>query len=133
MTRVLIALVVVLALMMPAHASPEATIVIEATRLVPPVLTTMAGERVEFVNRAQRPVHVEFADSGRGHHVVQVPAGGPIWAIFHRPGTHPYVVHVYHGTRTDTLAGSVEVAEDPHHKYQSPECVATIMGVCIEP
>lgn len=133
MTRVLIALVAVLALMMPAHASPEPTIVIEATRLVPPVLNTMTGERVTFVNRSGRAAHVEFHRDGGEHQLVQIPAGGPIWAIFHRPGTHAYVVHVYYGRRMATLAGSVEVAEDPHHRYESPDCVAAIMGVCIEP
>ncbi|MEK7387942.1 MAG: hypothetical protein AABZ83_16005, partial [candidate division NC10 bacterium] len=65
-------------------------------------------------------------------HLVQFPADGPIWGIFYRPGTHAYVVHVYDDS-TATLAGSVEVVEDPHQKYESPACVATIMGVCIEP
>lgn len=130
--RGLAALVVALALLTPAHARADETIVVEATRLVPPVMTTMTGQRVTFVNRSQRHVHVEFARDGGEHHLVQVPAGSPIWAIFHRPGMHAYVVHVY-GDRTETLAGSVEVVEDPHHKYESPECLATIMGVCIEP
>ncbi len=133
MTRVLIVLVAILALMVPAHASPEETIVIDAARLVPPVLNTMTGERVTFVNRSGRAAHVEFHRDGGEHHLVQVPAGGPIWAIFYRPGTHAYVVHVYYERRTDTLVGSVEVAEDPHHRYESPNCVAAVMGVCIEP
>lgn len=132
MMRVLIMLVAVLAPMVSAHASPDETIIIEATRLVPPVLHTTPEQRVTFVNRSQRHVHVEFARDGGQHHLVQVPAGSPIWAIFYRPGTHAYVVHVY-GGRTETLAGSVEVVEDPHYKYESPACVATIMGVCIEP
>jgi plastocyanin len=133
MTRVLIVLIAVLVLMMPAHASPEETIVIEATRLVPPVLNTTTGERVTFVNRSGRAAHVEFHRDGGEHYLVQVPAGGPIWAIFNRPGAHPYVVHLYSGRRTDTLVGSVEVAEDPHHKYESPACDVNVMGVCIEP
>jgi hypothetical protein len=130
--RGLAALVVALALLTPAHARADETVIIEATRLVPPVLTTRSGQRVDFVNRSRRHVHIEFARDGGEHHLVQFPAAGPIWAIFHRPGTHAYVVHVY-GARTETLAGSLEVVEDPHYKYESPECVATIMGVCIEP
>ena len=132
MTRVLIMLIAVLAPMVPVYASPDETVIIEATRLVPPVLHTTAGGRVDFVNRTHRVVHVEFARDGGEHHLVQFPADGPIWGIFYRPGTHAYVVHVY-GARTATLAGSVEVVEDPHYKYESPACVATIMGVCIEP
>lgn len=130
--RLLISLVVALALLTPARAWADETVVIEATRLMPPVLHTMTGQRVTFVNRSQRRAHVEFARDGGEHHLVQFPAEGPIWGIFYRPGTHAYVVHVY-GGRTETLAGSVEVVEDPHYKYESPSCVATIMGVCIEP
>ncbi len=132
MTRWLAALTAVLAVLAPARARGDETIVVEATRVVPAVLTTMTGQRVTFVNRSQRHVHVEFARDGGEHHLVQVPVGGPIWAIFHRPGRHAYEVHVF-GRETVTLAGSVEVVEDPHNKYESPSCVATIMGVCIEP
>ena len=132
MTIWLVALTAVLAVLAPARAWADETIVIEPTRLVPPVLHTMPGQRVDFVNRSQRQVHVDFAGDGREHHLVQFPADGLIWVIFYRPGTHAYVVHVY-GDRTETLAGSVEVVEDPHNKWESPSCVATIMGVCIEP
>ena len=121
-----------LVLFTAAPAGADETIVVEATRLVPPVLTMTSGQRVTFVNRTQRRAHVEFVRDGGEHHLVQIPAGGPIWAIFFRPGTHAYVVHVY-GDRTETLAGSVEVVGDEHHKYESPDCVATVMGVCIEP
>ena len=128
----LTAAVAALTFLAPAGVRAEEKIVIEATRLVPPVLRTMTGNRVTFLNRTQRAVHVEFARDSGEHHVVQVPVGGPIWAIFHRAGTHPYVVHVY-SRRTDTLAGAVEVVEDALHKWEPPACVATIMGVCIEP
>lgn len=128
----LVALVAMLGAVAPAAVRADETIVIEAVRLVPRVLQSMAGQRVTFVNRSRRMVHVEFARDGGEHHLVQVPAGGPIWAIFHRPGPHAYVVHVY-GRETVTLPGLVEVAEDPHHKYESPECDVNVMGVCIEP
>ena len=132
MTRWPAVLVAVLAVLAPALVRADDTVIIEATRLLPPVLQTTTGQRVTFVNRSQRAAHVEFVRDGGEHHLVQVPVGGPIWAIFHRPGTHAYVVHVY-GARTETLAGSVEVVGDEHHKYESPDCVATVMGVCIEP
>ena len=99
----LAALVTLLALLAPVGARAGETIVIEATRVVPDFLETMTGTRVDFVNRAQRSVHVEFGVDPRQHQVVQVPATGPIWAVFHRPGTHPYVVHVYDGRTIRTL------------------------------
>lgn len=126
------ALLVVLAVLAPALARAADTVVIEATRLVPPVLTTTSGQQVSFVNRTRRGVHVEFVRDGGEHHLVQMPVGGPIWAIFHRPGAHAYVVHVY-GASTETLSGRVEVVEAPHQKWESPTCDIIVMGVCIEP
>jgi plastocyanin len=128
----LVALVAMLGVLAPAAVRADETIVIEAVRLVPRALQATTGQRVTFVNRSGRMVHVEFARDGGEHHLVQVPAAGPIWAVFHRPGPHTYVVHVY-GRETVTLPGVVEVVEDPHHKYESPACDVTVMGVCIEP
>ena len=53
-------------------------------------------------------------------------------AIFHRPGAHPYVVHIY-GRETRTLSGVVEVGGDAHDKWEPPACAVTVTGVCIEP
>ena len=128
----LVMLIAVLAALMPAPARADETVVIEASQLVPPVLTTTAGKRVEFVNHTQRLVHIEFTGDVRQHEVIQIPATGPIWAIFHRPGTHPYVMHVY-GRDVTTLRGLVEVSADEHQKWEAPSCVATVMGVCLEP
>lgn len=106
-------------------------IVIEAAKVTPKFLTTITGEQVKFLNRSGSSVHVEFGDDVRQHHVVQVPVTGPIWAIFHRPGTHPYVVHVYdHGTKA--IAGTVDVIEDEAHKWDARTCGAVIVGECIE-
>lgn len=76
-------------------------------------------------------MHVEFGDDRRGHHVVQVPITGPIWAVFHRPGTHPYVVHLSGGRRA--VAGTVEVVEDDTHRWDSRTCGGVVMERCIEP
>jgi len=126
-------LVTLLVLLTSVSARAGETIVIEATRLVPPVIETMTGNRVDFVNRAQRSVHVEFGVDPRQHEVVQVPATGPIWAVFHRPGTHPYVVHVYDGRTTRTLSGVVAVVEDETHKWDSRTCGLIVMEICIAP
>jgi len=127
------ALVTLLVFLTSVSARAGETIVIEATRLVPPFLETMTGNRVDFVNRAQRSVHVEFGVDPRQHEVVQVPATGPIWAVFHRPGTHPYVVHVYDGRTTRTLSGVVAVVEDETHKWDSRTCGLIVMEICIAP
>jgi hypothetical protein len=127
------ALVTLLVFLTSVSARAGETIVIEATRLVPPFLETMTGNRVDFVNRAQRSVHVEFGVDPRQHEVVQVPATGPIWAVFHRPGTHPYVVHVYDGRTTRTLSGVVAVLEDETHKWDSRTCGLIVMEICIAP
>ena len=52
--------------------------------------------------------------------------------MFHRPGTHPYVVHVY-GRSTGALQGVVEVVEDATHRWDSRTCGAVVMGECLEP
>jgi hypothetical protein len=128
----LAALVTVLALLTPVGARAGETIVIEATRVVPDFLETTTGARLDFLNRAQRSVHVELGADPRQHEVVQVPATGPIWAVFYRPGTHPYVVHVYDGRTTRTLSGVVAVVEDEGHKWDSRTCGVVVMGNCIE-
>ena len=106
---------------------------IEATRLIPEFLQTTTGARVDFMNRAGRNVHIEFGGDGREHEVVQVPATGPIWAIFHRPGTHPYVVRVYDGRALRALGGVVGVIEDDTHKWDSRTCGLIVMESCIDP
>lgn len=129
------ALVVVLGAMMPPAPptwSSESEVIIRATALEPHALLTVAGQRVNFVKRVDRPVHVEFGEDPGRHHVFQVPGGGPIWAIFHRPGTHPYVVHIYDGTTT-VLHGVVEVLESPERPWGPGTCGAVVMEECVEP
>jgi hypothetical protein len=112
--------------------SADGEVVIRATALEPHVLSAVAGQRVNFVSRVDRPVHVEFGVAPSAHQVFQMPTTGPIWAVFHRPGTHPYVVHIYDG-KTIALHGLVEVVEDPERPWRPETCGAVVLEVCIEP
>jgi hypothetical protein len=111
----------------------DGEIVIQANAIEPHYFRTTMGQRVNFVKRVDLPVHVEFGVDPRQHQVVQIPATGPIWAVFHRPGTHPYVVHIYATKTTTTLHGVVEVVENPQHPWAPGTCGAVVMGDCIEP
>jgi len=108
-------------------------IAIRANAIEPHVFRATMGQRVNFVKRVDLPVHVEFGVDPSQHHVVQMPWDGPIWAVFHRPGTHPYVVHIYATKTTTTLHGIVEVVEDPQRPWKPGTCAAVVMGDCIEP
>jgi hypothetical protein len=113
-------------------AAPERLeIVIGDGRLEPPVLQTTTEQRVTFVNRSSRMVHVQFLDEAGRHHVFQVP--GSIWAVFYRPGRHPYVVH-FPTRRGHDLLGVVEVEDGPARTGDPPTCAGvSVMGVCLEP
>ena len=128
-----VAVVATLALA-PSPAWPaDAEIVISATGVEPHVFHAVAGQRVNFVRRVDAPMHVEFGWDPSQHHVYQVPGTGPVWAIFNRPGTHPYVVHVYRDNTVASLPGIVEVVEDPLHPWGPGTCPAVVMGDCLEP
>jgi hypothetical protein len=116
----------------PAWAA-DGEIVIQANAIEPHVLRATMGQRVNFVKRVDLPVHVEFGVDPTKHQVIQIPGTGPFWAVFHRPGTHPYVVHIYATKTTTTLHGVVEVVEDPQHPWAPGTCGAAVMGDCIEP
>ncbi len=115
-----------------AGASPN-EIVIHADAVEPHVLRGVTGERVNFVKRVNDPVHVEFGDDVRQHQVFQMPPTGPIYAVFFRPGTHPYDVHIYGPNGTTTLHGVIDVVEDPAHPWKPETCGAVVMEECIEP
>ena len=112
--------------------SADVEVIIRANALEPHVRSATAGQRVSFVKRVDKPVHVEFGGDGKQHQIFQIPGAGPISAIFHRPGTHPYVVHIYDG-KTVVLHGVVEVADDPDHPWGLGRCGAVVEGACIEP
>jgi hypothetical protein len=116
-----------------APAGAGETIAVQLNGVEPPLLRAMTGERVDFVNRTGRLVHVQFAgDDGRQHEVVQILGTATIWAVFHRPGKHPYEVHVVVDGRERALRGLVEVAEGAQRAVEPPACGVTVMGVCIE-
>jgi hypothetical protein len=113
-------------------ADPAAQVVIEENGLEPRTLDTLTGERVSFVNRTGQPVHLQLVDDIHQHEVIQIPVTGPIWAVFHRPGTHPYIVHVY-GRVTRALEGVVRVTLDETHRWEAGTCDVIVEGNCIEP
>jgi hypothetical protein len=116
-----------------APARGDEAVVVRLDGIEPAVLRTTTGERVDFVNRTGRLVHVQFAgDDGRQHEVVQIPGTATIWAVFHRPGKHPYEVHVVIDGRERTLRGLVEVAEGAPRAVDPSACGVTVLGVCIE-
>jgi hypothetical protein len=121
------------ALLLGAGPAGAAQVVITATAIESAELRVPTGERVDFVNRTERNVHVEFGADQEQHEVVQVPATGQIWAVFHRPGTHPYAVHVYGGGQLTTLLGRVEVVDNPEHPWEATTCAVIVMGNCIAP
>ena len=134
MMRWLVAASVILAMVAPAPTVADAArrIVIEGDRVSPDILDVLTGERVDFVNRAGVPVHLQLGDNDQEHEVVQIPITGPIRAVFHRPGTHPYIVHVY-GRQTRALAGVVVVTTDETHQWQAGTCDVVVEGNCLEP
>lgn len=106
-------------------------VVIGSAHLEPSTLRTQTERRVTFVNRSGRIVHVDLHGDAGQHHVFQVP--GSIWAIFHQPGRHPFVVHFGHGEPRD-LHGVVEVELGPASDVDVPTCGwLTVMEVCVEP
>lgn len=133
-TKVLARMVIALAALAwgvgPARA--DGTIVVQLNALEPPVLRATTGDRVDFVNRTERPVHVQFGGDAQGHDVVQILGTATIWAVFHRPGKHPYEVHIFHHGRERTLHGLVEVTAGAQRPVDPPSCGIEVMGVCIE-
>lgn len=104
-------------------------VIIEATRLEPQLLRTAVDQRVTFVNRSGRAVHLDLLGDRGQHHVFQV--AGSIWALFHRPGRHQYVVHFPAGEAPD-LHGVVDVHSALESDRDPPICNGmTVMDVCI--
>ena len=126
-----VAAVFVALLALPGVASAHEILVGE-TLLAPAFLTVKSGERVDFRKTVNVIMHLEFGSDPRQHDVVQIPIIGPVWAVFHRPGTHPYLVHVYVGSGQHTLNGVVNVVEDETHRWDSKTCGGVVMGECIE-
>ena len=114
-------------------AAPDTVIVeIKADRLEPRVARATTAQRVFFLNRTGRIVHVEFqGKDGAKHHVYQVP--GEIWAVFHYAGPHLYVVHFESGPARE-LRGVVEVGHAPGSESGLPTCRSvSVRGDCLDP
>ncbi len=116
---------------MGAVGASAAEVVIEATALRPSVLATTTGQRVSFVNRSGRMIHIQFLGDETGHWVFQI--SGQIRAVFHAAGRHDYVVH-FSARREAGLRGAVEVARDVTGDRRVPECSGLTIskGVCLE-
>ena len=130
----LVSLVVVVLLARPISAAEEiivGEVIIEAGALRPSVLMTERERQVTFINRSGRMVHVDFMiRDPELHHVIQVP--DRIWAIFHRPGRHPYEVH-FRDPAIAGLHGVIEVVGDPYGGPDARICSGiTVQGACIE-
>ncbi len=124
-------LVLVLALPGASAAASQTEVIITATSLEPRVLQTTTAERVIFVNRSGRPVHVEFKGSAAGHEVFQVK--DRIWAQFHTAGPHLYLVHLRDGGVRE-LRGVVEVGHVSERGDELPTWRGiTVDGVCLAP
>jgi hypothetical protein len=108
-------------------------ILIETNALRPEVLMTVPERRVVFTNRTGHPAHIQFTmknPNGEQHHLVQVPE--QIWAIFHKVGRHPFVVHFTDRAMPD-LYGAVEIVVDPYGRPDPLVCNGiTVMGACLE-
>jgi hypothetical protein len=115
-----------------AGQGEPAQVVIGPDRLEPRVLQARTADRVTFVNRSGRVVHVEFGPDRGRHDVFQVP--GEIWAVFHQPGPHVYVVHFETSPRRE-LRGVVEIVHAPDGPSERwPTCTSiTVEGTCLEP
>lgn len=105
-------------------------IIIGSQALHPPVFRTETEHRVTVVNRSGRMVHVEFVRDPEQHHVFHVP--DQIWAVFHHPGVHRYVVH-FTDAIPGALRGTGEVVGDLQGRPDPVVCGGvTVMGGCIE-
>jgi hypothetical protein len=124
-------LALVLTLPMPSVAAGQSEVIITTTALEPRVLQSTSAQRVIFVNRSGRPVHVEFKGSAAGHNVFQV--ADRIWAQFHTAGPHLYVVHFPDGGIRE-LRGVVEVGHVSERGGELPTCRGiTVEGACLVP
>jgi hypothetical protein len=122
--------VVVLGFVHNTLASDSAEVAIDAGKLQPPVLTIPLGQRVVFVNRTQRPAHVEFPGASDKHTTLR--ANGRTWAMISRPGPHPYVVSLG-SPNARHLHGVIQAVEIEDASSGSPTCDATpAPTICIE-
>ncbi|HWU36896.1 MAG TPA: hypothetical protein VN203_04555 [Candidatus Acidoferrum sp.] len=127
------AMLAILVVSLPSIAQDMSAgeVVIEVTALWPRALTVDPEQRVTFINRSGRMVHLDFMRRDPElHHVFEVP--DRTWAIFHQPGRHPYVVH-FGDPKISNLEGVIEVVRDPYGRPDPLVCGGiTAPGACGE-
>lgn len=110
---------------------PAAEVVITAHGVAPPSVGVRPDERIVFVNRSGRDLHIDLVGDAKQHHVFRV--SGEIWAIFHQPGRHAYIVD-FDDAGGGRLRGVVDVTEDSVSGSLPPTCsTVTVMDICLEP
>lgn len=130
MARATVMLLLVILVSAAADAA-ESEVVISAQSVDPPVLRVLPDQRVLFVNRSGRSMHIDLVGDAKQHHVFRV--SGAIWAIFHRPGRHAYIAHL-EDPGGGLLRGVIEVTQESMSESSPPTCpTVTVMGACLDP
>ncbi len=130
MSQAMVILLSVILVSAAAEAA-EREVVISALTVDPPVLRVLPDQRVVFVNRSGRSVHIDLVGDAKQHHVFRV--SGEIWAIFHRLGRHDYIVD-FDDPGRGHLRGVIDVTEDRVSGSLPPTCsTVTVIGACLEP
>lgn len=126
------AIVVLLSVILVSAAAEaaESVVAISAQRVEPPELRVLPDQRVVFVNRSGRSLHIDVVGDAKQHHVFRV--SGTIWAIFHRPGRHTYAVH-FEDVSGGVLRGVIEVTEDVSGSLPPTCSTITVLSACLEP
>ena len=123
------------ALLMPVASRADDEVLIEGTRLRPPLVKTTTSGRVTFINRSGRIARLEFPGDPGDPRLFDVAV--QLWVVFDRPGLHRYLVHLGTGTKAVTLRGTVEVVKQGTGSTDPPTCDSVtlpglkVMGECI--
>jgi hypothetical protein len=110
---------------------PATEVVITAHGVAPSSVRVRPDERVVFVNRSGRELHIDLVGDAEQHHVFRV--SGEIWAIFHQPGRHASIVD-FEDPGGGRLRGVVDVTEDSESgSLPLTSSTVTVMDICLEP
>ena len=113
----------------PGVAGADHEIAVLSSAIEPSMVRVALDERVTFVNRSGRAIHVEMTGPEGERHLFHL--YDTMWVEFHRPGRHPFVVHFYTGRRVD-VRGVVDVEAETRSLPLS-ECAGfTVDDLCID-